>query len=83
MARVLILFAHPRLEKSRANRALLDRMPRHAGITFHDLYEHYPDFNIDIRREQALLEKHDIVVLHHPFYWYSVPPLLKQYFDLV
>ncbi len=83
MPRLLVLFAHPRLEKSRVNRALLLRLPQHRHITFHDLYEHYPDFNIDIRREQALIAAHDILVLHHPFFWYSVPPLLKQYIDLV
>jgi glutathione-regulated potassium-efflux system ancillary protein KefG len=83
MLRILVLFAHPRLEKSRANRALLKHFPKHKNITLHDLYEAYPDFNIDVRREQALLEEHDVVVLHHPFYWYSVPPLLKQYIDLV
>lgn len=53
------------------------------GVTFHDLYEAYPDFDIDIAREQALLAAHDVVVLQHPFYWYSVPPLVKQWFDLV
>jgi glutathione-regulated potassium-efflux system ancillary protein KefG len=83
MPRILILFAHPRLEKSRANGTLLQRLPKHRHITFHDLYEMYPDFNVDIRREQALLETHDVVVLHHPFYWYGMPPLLKQYVDLV
>lgn len=83
MPRLLVLFAHPRLEKSRANRTLLQRLPQHRHITFHDLYEHYPDFNIDVRREQALIAAHDMLVLHHPFFWYSVPPLLKQYIDLV
>lgn len=53
------------------------------GVTFHDLYEAYPDFDVDIAREQALLTAHDVVVLQHPFYWYSVPPLVKQWFDLV
>lgn len=38
---------------------------------------------IDVRREQALLLAHDIVVLQHPFYWYSVPALLKEWIDLV
>jgi len=83
MPRLLILFAHPRLEKSRANRALLAQLPTHKDITFRDLYELYPDFNVDIVAEQALMAAHDIVVLHHPFYWYSMPPLLKQYIDLV
>lgn len=48
MPKVLVLFAHPRLERSRSNRALLRRFPQDARITLHDLYERYPDFNIDI-----------------------------------
>ena len=81
--RILVLFAHPRLEKSRANKALLQRFPKHKHITFRDLYEEYPDLNVDVQREQALVVGQDILVLHHPFYWYSVPPLLKQWIDLV
>ena len=83
MPKVLVLFAHPRLEKSRSNKALLKALPRHADITFRDLYELYPDFNVDVAREQALLLTHDIIVWHHPLYWYSAPPLLKQWIDLV
>ncbi len=83
MPRILVLFAHPRLEKSRANRALLKRFPEHRDITLRDLYQLYPDFNIDVMKEQDLLAAHDIVVLHHPLYWYSIPPLLKQWIDLV
>lgn len=83
MPRILVLFAHPRLEKSRINRALLAAVKPSATITVRDLYELYPEFNVDIGREQALVAAHDIIVLHHPFYWYSMPPLLKQYIDLV
>lgn len=36
-----------------------------------------------MRREQELLEAHATIVFQHPFYWYSVPPLLKQWMDLV
>ncbi|HQW86662.1 MAG TPA: NAD(P)H-dependent oxidoreductase [Flavobacteriales bacterium] len=83
MPRVLVLFAHPRLERSRTNRALLKALPASDRITFRDLYELYPDMQVDVRAEQDLLAAHDVVVLHHPLYWYSVPPLLKQYIDLV
>lgn len=83
MANVLILFAHPALEKSRVHRRLIERVPRREDITFHDLYELYPDYDIDIRAEQRLLVDHDVMVLQHPMFWYSVPPLLKQWIDLV
>jgi glutathione-regulated potassium-efflux system ancillary protein KefG len=81
--KILILFAHPRYEKSRANITLLKQLPRHLGITFHDLYEKYPDFNVQVSVEKRLLQSHQIIVWHHPFYWYSAPPLLKQWIDMV
>ena len=82
-ARILLLFAHPKFEQSRANKALIPRIPRSEGVTFHDLYEHYPDFNIDVPYEKELLANHDVIVWQHPLYWYSCPPLLKQWMDLV
>jgi glutathione-regulated potassium-efflux system ancillary protein KefG len=83
MKRILVLFAHPALEKSRINRRLASAVDSLPGVTLHDLYEAYPDFDVDVRREQELLTEHDVVVLQHPFFWYSVPPLLKQWIDLV
>ena len=83
MARVLILFAHPTLERSRVHRALLRELPAQPELTFHDLYEEYPRLDIDVEREQALLLEHDVIVFQHPFYWYSTPPILKQWQDLV
>jgi glutathione-regulated potassium-efflux system ancillary protein KefG len=83
MPRVLLLFAHPAFDHSRAHRHLLQHIPQEVGLTFHDLYEEYPDFYIDVEREQQLLLRHDIVVWQHPLYWYSCPPLLKQWIDLV
>jgi glutathione-regulated potassium-efflux system ancillary protein KefG len=55
MNKILILFAHPRFEKSKTNRALLKNIERQEGVTLNDLYEQYPDFNIDIDREKELL----------------------------
>jgi glutathione-regulated potassium-efflux system ancillary protein KefG len=83
MRKVLILFAHPALEKSRVNLRLADAVRGLPGVTFHDLYEEYPQFHIDVKREQRLLEANDIIVMQHPFYWYSSPALLKEWQDLV
>jgi glutathione-regulated potassium-efflux system ancillary protein KefG len=81
--RVLVLFAHPAFEKSKVNRALVGEVQPLEGVTFHDLYEAYPDFDIQIQKEQELLAKHDVIVLQHPFFWYSTPALLKEWMDLV
>jgi len=83
MSKVLILFAHPALEKSRVNRRLAEAVQGLPEVTFHDLYEEYPEFTIDVRREQDLLIEHDVVVLQHPFFWYSTPAMVKEWFDLV
>jgi len=83
MAGVLILLAHPVLERSRVNRRLAAAVRDLEGVTLHDLYEAYPSLNVDVRREQALLLKHDVIVFQHPFYWYSAPPMVKQWQDLV
>jgi glutathione-regulated potassium-efflux system ancillary protein KefG len=83
VSRVLVIFAHPVLERSRVNRRLLAALADMDGVTVHDLYEEYPTFHIDVAREQALLVEHDVIVFQHPFYWYSVPAILKEWQDLV
>ncbi len=81
--KVLILFAHPAFHKSNVNRHLIDGLSEMEGITFQDLYEQYPEFDIDVKREQELLEEHDCIIFHHPFFWYSTPAILKEWQDLV
>src|ERR1043166_905728 len=83
MSHILILFAHPAYEKSRVHKLLVKKARALEGITFHDLYEAYPDFDIDVKREQELLLQHDTIILLHPFYWYSSPAIIKQWQDLV
>lgn len=83
MKKILIIFAHPAINKSRIHRRLTDSVKNMPGITLNNLYEKYPDFYIDIIQEQQLLIEHDIIVWQHPFYWFSAPAILKEWFDLV
>jgi glutathione-regulated potassium-efflux system ancillary protein KefG len=83
MRKILILFAHPRFEHSDANWTLLESIKGLENVEIRDLYELYPDFNINIQEEQEILFESDVIVWHHPLYWYSCPPLLKQWIDLV
>ncbi len=52
-------------------------------MTDHDLYEAYPDFGIDVGREQERLPAHDVVVFQHPLFWYSTAAILQEWKDLV
>jgi glutathione-regulated potassium-efflux system ancillary protein KefG len=83
MHTILVLFAHPAFKRSTINAALRSAVEGVEGITIHDLYARYPDFLIDVPHEQRLCEAHDIIVLQHPFYWYSTPAIVKEWFDLV
>ena len=83
MVRILLLFAHPALEKSRVHTTLLRHIQQLGNITINDLYQQYPSFDIDVPREQQLLLSHDVFVFQHPLYWYSTPAIIKQWQDLV
>jgi glutathione-regulated potassium-efflux system ancillary protein KefG len=83
MRKILILLAHPKYEHSDVNHDLIEAVKNLEMVTVRDLYELYPDFNIDVQLEQEVLFEHEVVIWHHPIYWYSCPPLLKQWIDLV
>ena len=55
--RVLIQFAHPAFQKSRVNRRLIAAVRNLENVTLNDLYEEYPDFSVNVPREQQLLIK--------------------------
>ena len=85
MADVLVVAAHPHLEHSRVNRALLDAAatlkPR--DVEVRELYALYPDYLIDVGAEQARLAQARLVVWQHPLQWYGMPALMKLWLDEV
>jgi len=83
MRKILIQFAHPAIARSKMNKALRRAVEDLEGVTVNDLYAVYPDFMIDVQREQQLCETHDVIIFQHPFYWYSTPSIIKEWLDLV
>lgn len=83
MQKVLILFAHPRTDRSEVNTVLAEAARELEGVTVVDLYAEYPTFEIDVELEQQRLIDHDVIIFQHPVYWYSSPALLKEWQDLV
>lgn len=83
MEAIALVYAHPYPGRSIACRALLDAAATLDGVEVRSLYNLYPDFEIDVAAERAVLERSGLVVFLHPLYWYSVPGALKHYFDVV
>ena len=78
MKTTVFLF-HPNFANSRVNKALAAGLP--GDIEVRDMYALYPDFQIDVAKEQVVMEASDRIVLQTPMYWYSVTSLLKKWED--
>jgi len=81
--KTLVIVTHPNIEASNWNKAWVKELQKHDNITIHELYKAYPDENINVSREQLLIEAHDRIIFQYPLYWYSTTPLLKKWFDSV
>ncbi|MCI1720725.1 MAG: NAD(P)H-dependent oxidoreductase [Bacteroidales bacterium] len=84
MKKVTIIFAHPFFEQSVANREILSYLKKkHKDYEIRNLNKMYPDFHINVKKEQQVLLHSDIIVMQFPFFWYSVPAIMKEWMDTV
>ena len=82
MNQVVVISGHPNLPASNTNTVILDELQFQLdNVNIRRLDELYPDYQIDIEAEQKALIDADVIVLQFPFYWYSVPALLKKWID--
>jgi len=80
--KTLIILAHPDINNSNVNKRWETELIQYPNeIAIHELYKEYPDWNINVEKEQRLLEAHDHIIFQFPLYWYSYPPLLKKWLD--
>jgi putative NADPH-quinone reductase len=80
--KTLVVVAHPDIETSVINKAWLEELRKYPELyTVHELYNVYPDWQIDVAQEQKLIEAHEKFVLQFPVFWFSSPPLLKKWLD--
>lgn len=82
MKNVLIISGHTDLKNSVANKTILE----HLSTLLPDaeivkLDELYPDFNIDVKKEQQRLLQADVIVLQFPVFWYSAPSILERWME--
>lgn len=80
---IVVIYANARSRRSHLNRPLADALAARPDVEVRDLYARYPDFDIDVVAEQRALSCAETVMLQFPMSWFSVPPLLKLWFDEV
>ena len=84
MSKVLVISGHPKIEESYTNKVILDRLQSSGqNVEVRHLADLYPDFQFDIKAEQDALLTADVVVFQFPFYWYSLPGIMKLWLDEV
>lgn len=79
--KILVNIFHPNLDGSNVSRRWAKALESRSDVSINEPYARYPDWIIDVEREQALLLAHDRIVFQHPFWWYSTPPLMKKWLD--
>lgn len=84
MSKIVVISGHPDLSQSFTNTVILDALKgSELDLEIRRLDLLYPDFQIDAAQEQHALLSADVIVLQYPFYWYSVPGILKHWLDQV
>ena len=67
--KIINMVFHPNLYGSRVNKTWKMQLEESGKITTsRDMYAEYPDFQIDIEKEQKLLLEHDRIVFQFPVY---------------
>jgi putative NADPH-quinone reductase len=80
--KTVIILAHPNIENSKINKKWKETVEENCDdILIHSLYHEYPNWDINIEKEQKILEEAETIFFQFPLYWYSYPPLLKKWFD--
>ncbi|TCP95994.1 putative NADPH-quinone reductase [Cricetibacter osteomyelitidis] len=81
--KILVISGHPNLSQSVNNKLILDRLKSrfNEDIEIRDLGALYPDYRFDIQAEQQAMIAADVIVWQFPFYWFSMPALMKKWLD--
>ncbi len=90
MSKILLINGHPDFQNSVSNSRIIETFSSLTSknglndeVQIRNLNILYPDYKINIKEEQGFLLDAQLIILQFPFYWYSVPALLKLWIDMV
>lgn len=82
MQKILVINDHPNPEASVAGKAVLNALESsRCEMQIRTLAQLCGPNGFDVTAEQEALRRADVIVWHFPFYWYSVPAILKKWID--
>lgn len=82
MKKVLVISGHPNLSQSVANKTIIEQLESGLNsVEIRKLDMLYSNKQIDVAAEQQALLSAELIVWQFPFYWYSMPALMKQWLD--
>ncbi|MCG7586441.1 NAD(P)H-dependent oxidoreductase [Photobacterium sp. OFAV2-7] len=87
MSKIVVISGHPDLKQSYTNTVILEALESAGSrsetsqVEVRRLDSLYPEFIIDAEAEQQALLDADVIIFQFPYYWYSVPALLKKWID--
>jgi len=82
--KVLVIYSHSYHDTSHAGRVILDVFKAQSDFEVRNLEEIYPNCApINIALEQQRLVEADVIIFHHPIFWFNMPAGLKHYMDEV
>lgn len=83
MKNTIILLFHPNIKLSKTNASMQAAIKKIDGIEVVDMQDLYPDWKINVDVEVNRLLGAGRVIIQFPVQWYSFPPLLRLWQDLV
>lgn len=84
MMNTLVLLAHPDIkDRSIASRIIVERIQSLEQATVRDLYAECRSFKFNVDEEQKALIAAESIIFQFPFYWYSIPGILKEWLDQI
>ncbi len=82
MAKILVISAHPHMERSLMNKTILEELKASAlDLAVDDIAEGC--CHVDVAAEQAALKEAETIVFQFPVYWFNAPALLKHWYEEV
>ena len=82
MKKTIVIYGHPYYQMSACNKTILDEFHKEAPeAEIINLMELYPNFEIDVEREQKRLQEAEVIVFQFPFWWYGSPSIMHRYVE--